>query len=123
MKVVLYCRVASDDQLSLDMQEISLREYADYSGFEVVGCIKDNGVSGLQNDRSIQDIITLTERRSADAVLCRDVSRLSRDPIRFAEIYLEFKKRGKAVECLHSYGEIYLAIEEYLNIRSKKARA
>ena len=39
MKVVLYCRVASDDQLSLDMQEISLREYADYSGFEVVGCI------------------------------------------------------------------------------------
>ena len=79
-KVVLYCRVASNDQTNnnLNIQEQSLRNYAEAQDYEVVEVIKETG-SGANLDRpGINKIFEMASHHKIDMVMAKNINRYGR---------------------------------------------
>lgn len=80
-RVALYCRVASADQLALEMQRDSLVSYAVDSGFEkdTFKIYTDNGYSGLNFDRpAFSEMERDIGAGIIGAVIVLDISRIGR---------------------------------------------
>lgn len=78
-KVCIYCRVAQEDQASLDFQVKQLTDFAKQKGLEIVKVIAEMG-SGLKLEREgLYKITKIAKAKQADMILTRDVSRISRD--------------------------------------------
>ncbi len=86
MKAIGYVRVSTEDQaregISLDNQESKIRAYADLDGFELLGVIKDEGISGKTMDRlGMNKINIMIEAGEIEAVIVYKLDRLSRKTI------------------------------------------
>ena len=97
MKVWLYARLSrdEDDEMnSLNNQRQIVREYAEKMDYEVVGESFDDNVSGMTFDRDgIRKIAEQVEKKTIDAVLVKDMSRLGRHKTDTA-VFIEYLRRN-----------------------------
>ena len=97
MKVWLYARLSrdEDDEMnSLNNQRQIVREYAEKMDYEVVGESFDDNVSGMTFDREgIRKIAEQVEKKTIDAVLVKDMSRLGRHKTDTA-VFIEYLRRN-----------------------------
>jgi len=94
MKCLAYLRRSkkSDGKaVSLEAQEVSVRAYATTQGFTVVTVIRDDGISGGDNER-FKRIYSMLLHNDARAVLCYHVDRFSRD---MAGFFAELRRYSK----------------------------
>ena len=85
-KLVGYCRVSTDNQKeegTIEIQENSLKKYADKNGYELVKIFEDNGISGgseLENRPGLAELFSYTENnKEIEEVLIFKLDRLARD--------------------------------------------
>ena len=85
-KLVGYCRVSTDNQKeegTIEIQENSLKKYADKNGYELVKIFEDNGISGgseLENRPGLAELFSYTENnKEIEGVLIFKLDRLARD--------------------------------------------
>lgn len=82
-RVVLYCRVATQNQIDdapLEGQSDRLRQYAGDNSLEVIGEVHAYE-KGLTMDRpGWYNVLSLAAREKADAVLVTELGRVARDP-------------------------------------------
>ncbi len=98
MRVALYCRISTDEDLqrySLLNQEASLRRYAEERGWEISGVFVDR-VSGSKDKRpGLSRILESLSIGDADAVVVTEQDRLSRlDEIPWALLKQTFRDSG-----------------------------
>lgn len=91
MKIILYCRVSTSDQI-LDHQVTQARA----AGFVIDEVVSDNGVSGVSTrlvernqGKRLFDLL-----RSGDVLVVRWIDRLGRNYADVTEVIREFIKRG-----------------------------
>jgi len=101
MKAIGYIRVSTEDQaregISLDNQESKIKVYADLNGFELVGVIKDEGISGKTMHRpGMNQINSMIEAAEIDAVIVYKLDRLSRKTIDILNTLDEWEKKNIA---------------------------
>lgn len=80
-KVCIYCRVAQEDQIELDLQIENLENFAKEKGLEVVKIISETGSGNNLERKGLSEIMEVAKSKQIDMVLMRDVSRISRDTI------------------------------------------
>ena len=97
MKVVIYCRVATADQLALDTQEERLKRYAIARGYTIVEIVKEMLPGRFLDRPGIQRLQSLAMNRSMDAVITTDYSRISRSVIDAVSFAKEMRDCG--VDC------------------------
>ena len=82
MRVWLYYRLSRDEDKelnSLTNQKKILVDYCDANGYSIVGESFDDNVSGMHFEREgIERIYEEVEKKSIDAVVVKDLSRLGR---------------------------------------------
>ncbi|MBR6427453.1 MAG: recombinase family protein [Clostridia bacterium] len=113
MRVWLYCRLSRDEdrQLnSLNNQRRIVEEYANSKGYEIVGESSDDNVSGMHFDRGgIEKLQEEAERKTFDAVIVKDLSRLGRHKILTAMFIDNLKRLGirvlSATEGIDTFNE------------------
>src|SRR5262245_43758794 len=102
MRVVLYARVSSEDQVQkygLASQLAALRHLAATNRFEIAAEVRDEGISGTLEDRpGLHRVRELLQRGDADGVLIYDLSRLARDVVLCLRLLKEFKDLRAHVE-------------------------
>ena len=85
VKAAIYCRLSKDDanegpSASIQNQEELLRGYCEEQGWAVAAIYRDDGYSGLtQNRPGFQQMLSGIEKGLFDVVLTKDLSRLGRD--------------------------------------------
>ena len=78
LRVALYCRVAHQDEFSLEAQANLLRHYAEEAGYTIVGVMAEYG-SGLTLDRpALAEVTRAVCAGEVDAVLVKSISRIGR---------------------------------------------
>lgn len=103
MNVACYARVANADQLGLDHQVNTIREYANTCGHTVMAVIADNGVTGRENDTGLESILRLAKEGKITGVVCREPSRFSRDSYRLCKFQTTLCDLGVSILYLPPY--------------------
>jgi DNA invertase Pin-like site-specific DNA recombinase len=84
-KAVIYCRVSTEEQAetghSLETQEKFCRQFAQRSGYAVVGVYRDEGKSGTTLDRPAlrELLLRIQKNNSVQAVIVQETDRLARN--------------------------------------------
>lgn len=100
MKVLLYIRVASADQLVAAYQREELEHYAKDKGYEVAAVVAADGISGV-HAASIMDFLLIeAKHQGINTILTRDTTRISRDAYSFMKIEKQFRENGIRFEYL-----------------------
>lgn len=108
MQTVIYCRVSSQQQLSLgfsiENQQDRALAYCLYKGFQNPQIIIDGAKSGkrMKNRDGIQEIIKLVETKQVDNIIVYSLSRIGRNAIETLT-FIELLKKHKVI--LHSITE------------------
>ena len=109
VQVVIYCRTAHDDGISLAMQERELRHFAQGKGWNVKAVYKEHG-SGLTLDRpKLQKAVRAVCTGDSHVLLVRKESCIVRD----SWLLQDF------VELLHSHGAVLLSASDRLIVSSR----
>lgn len=91
----LYMRLSRDDEsygdsVSIEMQRMILRQFAEENGFRIVDEYIDDGYSGTNFNRpAFQRMIEDIEAGKVNAVCTKDLSRFGREHV-MMDYYLEF---------------------------------
>jgi site-specific DNA recombinase len=106
-KAVLIARVSTDDQaengFSLAAQLDATRQYAEARGWEIAGEFVDDGVSGaipFADRPAGARAWAMLKSGAADALICQNVDRLSRDVVDLLVTIRELLRWGVEVHCL-----------------------
>lgn len=102
MKVAIYIRVASQDQISAELQEAAMRQYAEEEGYEVAAVFPLIGISGLNTRCYLEELIDMMNDMGISKVIARDPSRISRDPFQFFALDELFRKNSLELEYIPS---------------------
>ena len=97
IRVAIYCRVATADQLSLEAQKEYLRGYAKEHGYDRIGYYMDNGYSGLNYDRpAFSRLEADIQAGRVGAVIVRNVDRIGRNVLETTHWIEQLRKKGVA---------------------------
>lgn len=100
-KVYVYCRVANENQAEIEYQRKTINNYCENKGLKVSECFCDNGISGLQYDRSgLSKMLNVMQKD--DIIVIKDIARLSRN---FGQ-YMHFEER------INNVGATLVAIDK-----------
>ena len=95
-RAAIYCRLSKDDDLdgesaSIANQRDMLEKYCEKQGWEVVAVYQDDGYTGLNMERpDLKRMLKAIERRQANLVITKDLSRLGRNYIEVGRLTEEF---------------------------------
>lgn len=80
MRAGIYCRVASEDDLAMDLQEQALREYAVRNHYRNLRFYRDNGYSGLRFDgrSGFEKLCEDIRAGEIGTVIVKDLARIGR---------------------------------------------
>lgn len=86
MKTILYIRVSTtqqvNDGISLEAQEQRLIQYCEFNGLDVVGILKDEGLSGSNANREgYRKLMDMVKTKEIDAVAVYSLSRFARNTV------------------------------------------
>lgn len=96
----IYCRVSTEEQAdkgySLETQEKLCREFAERSGYRVLGVYRDEGKSATNLDRAaLQELLSrCTKENNVTAVIIQETDRLARNTKDHLTIKAILKKAG-----------------------------
>jgi DNA invertase Pin-like site-specific DNA recombinase len=97
-KTALYCRLAQASDLTIEMQERLLREYAEENGCVSLSSYIDNGASGLTLDRpAMSRLLSDIREGIIDTVVVKDISRIARGLSLLLQFFSEAQKYGVKV--------------------------
>ena len=103
-----YIRVSTEEQsregVSLEMQTVKIRQYAELNDMELTAILEDAGVSGktIKARAGVQAVLAMVKARKVDAVIVYKLDRLARNTIQCLEMAQLMDKTGVA---LHSISE------------------
>lgn len=105
LRVVGYLRVSTDEQaasgLGLASQERAIRDAATRHGWQVVGLVRDEGVSGKDLDRpGIRELLALAGSDGADAIAVAKLDRLTRSLVGLSDLMDWAQRHGLALVAL-----------------------
>ena len=100
MKVAIYIRVATADQVSIDFQQGAMKQYAKDKGYDVAVVFPLVGVTGAETLPYIEELEQTMIEQDIKKVLACNPSRISRDPFLFMVIDEMFRKSGIELEYL-----------------------
>lgn len=100
MKVFIYIRVATADQLATTHQRKELERYAKEKGYEVAATVAVDGISGIHTESIMNFLLNEAKRQGINTILTYDISRISRDVISFMKIEKQFSENGIRFEYL-----------------------
>jgi len=107
-RAVGYIRVSTEEQsregISLEMQAVKIRQYAELNDLNLMEIIEDAGISGksVKARPGIQKALSMVKARNTDAVIVYKLDRLARNTIECLEMA---KLMDKAEVALHSISE------------------
>lgn len=99
-RAVAYCRVSKDEQaegLSLDVQEASLRDYAQQKGWGVVAALREHHTSTTLDRPELNRVFDMARRGQFDVLLIAKQDRLGRDSKQYYWAVYELEKAGVQV--------------------------
>ena len=105
-KAVIYTRVSTLNNQTVDNQLKVLREVAEKKGFEVVQELSDKGISGAKGRderEGFNELIKGAIRKDYDIILCWDISRLGRS-LKHLVSFLEDIQSAKCDLYIHQSG-------------------
>ena len=112
-RAAIYCRLSKDDDLdgesaSIANQRDMLENYCEKQGWEVVAVYQDDGYTGLNMERpDLKRMLKAIERRQANLVITKDLSRLGRNYLQTGFLIEDFFPRhGVPVDGLLPVGNI-----------------
>ena len=92
-KVCVYCRVANENQVDMELQQKAVQDYCEDKGLKIYAYFCDNGVSGLKYDREgLSKLFNVIQ--SGDIVVIKNVARLSRNIKQYMHFEEQIKKVG-----------------------------
>ena len=97
MKVVIYCRVGSSTQLTLeelDNQEEYLKEYCEKHSYEVIKVFKERINGDRQPGPELQKVMKMISKKEAEGIVVKDLSRINRDMYKFFSFETFLKENG-----------------------------
>ena len=105
MRVLLYCRVSTEEQaisgLGLEAQRQALVAECERRGWTIVREITDEGFSAKDMRRpGVQEAIRALEAGEADALVVSKLDRLSRSMVDFSDLLARARKDGWALVAL-----------------------
>lgn len=95
-RAAIYCRLSKDDDLdgesaSIANQRDMLENYCEKQGWEVVAVYQDDGYTGLNMERpDLKRMLKAIERRQANLVITKDLSRLGRNYLQTGFVYTKY---------------------------------
>ena len=98
-RAAIYCRLSKDDDLdgesaSIANQRDMLENYCEKQGWEVVAVYQDDGYTGLNMERpDLKRMLKAIERRQANLVITKDLSRLGRNYLQTGFLIEDFFPR------------------------------
>ena len=98
-RAAIYCRLSKDDDLdgesaSIANQRAMLETYCEKQGWEVVAVYQDDGYTGLNMERpDLKRMLKAIERRQANLVITKDLSRLGRNYLQTGFLIEDFFPR------------------------------
>ena len=98
-RAAIYCRLSKDDDLdgesaSIANQRDMLESYCEKQGWEVVAVYQDDGYTGLNMERpDLKRMLKAIERRQANLVITKDLSRLGRNYLQTGTLIEDFFPR------------------------------
>ena len=98
-RAAIYCRLSKDDDLdgesaSIANQRDMLETYCEKQGWEVVAVYQDDGYTGLNMERpDLKRMLKAIERRQANLVITKDLSRLGRNYLQTGFLIEDFFPR------------------------------
>lgn len=79
LKVAIYCRVGTAEQLETNKQESEIQKYCKQQGYEIFRSYKDNGYSANDKTRpSYNLMLEDLKQKRFDMIITSDISRLCR---------------------------------------------
>lgn len=79
-RVAIYCRVATESQLSIDAQKARLTRFTLSKGYSQITCYEDNGASGLTFDRpGFRRMEADIQAGKIDVIVVKDASKVGRE--------------------------------------------
>lgn len=120
-KAWLYCRIASEDTLALEMQEQHLREYACQRGWRVVGISTDQHTGTSLFRPGLVELSKAVAAGEMDMVLVFNLSRLCRSTEDAALYWSFLRKHGVDLYSI-SEGKVDLSVNSTVCEILKKIR-
>jgi len=103
-KVAIYCRVARLDEEEIKKQEAELRVYAESKGLKNVTLYSDNGYGGVDFNRpAFSEMERDIEAERINMIICRDLSRISRNYSNNADWFDKIKRKGVSFYGIRDY--------------------
>lgn len=100
LRAFLYCRVAHNDGVTLDLQAAELRRFAEQTGFTIAGEAAEYG-GGLTLDRAaLKEVTQAVTNGKVDVVLVKNVTRIARDMWRLQEYIDLLAAHGVSLYCV-----------------------
>lgn len=109
MRAYLYCRVAHDDGISLELQKTDLLHFAEKKGLVIVGVAVEHAGGWTLNRCALNEVSQAVCSGQVDMVLAKSCSRISRD----------FGKLQKYVSFLGEHGTALCCMQEQLMFRGE----
>lgn len=109
MKVFLYIRVPTADQLSITEQRSVLEEYAKERHDEVAAIYVGIDVSDINPDTVMNELLQEAIQQDIGLILVRDAGKISRDVMTYLKIQRLFAEREIQIESLYCDHLAYFA--------------
>jgi Site-specific recombinases, DNA invertase Pin homologs len=111
LRAIGYIRVSSEGQVtnghSLPDQEKRVKEYAKYRGFDLLGILQDDGISGADNGREgFRQLRKLVKDRAVGAVILNSLERISRDLLALVVLERFLRENGVELHITDTNGEL-----------------
>jgi DNA invertase Pin-like site-specific DNA recombinase len=99
LRVLGYARVSTEEQsasgLGIAAQETAIRQAAERGGWDLLGIVRDEGVSGKDLDRpGIRDLLARVGAEQVDALAVAKLDRLTRSLVGLADL-MDWAKRNR----------------------------
>ncbi len=100
MKACIYCRVACNDGLNLEMQNKELQHYAKNNGYTVVGIYAECGSGLTLNRPKLWEATDWILSNKAEVLIMKSIDRISRDWQKTQNYIDLFTKQGGKILCV-----------------------
>jgi len=106
MRAIGYIRVSTEDQarkgVSLDNQEDKIRAYAELKDLELVGIVKDAGISAKNLNRlGVQNVLKMARQKEVEAIIVYKLDRMFWSTVDALETTRKFDRWGIAFHSIH----------------------
>lgn len=101
ISAAIYCRVATADQLSLDLQEQRVCDYAKAKSYEISSITKEAYKGSTMKRPGIQRVLDDAKDGKIDILLMLGISRLGRNTVEVIRAVHQLEKYGVEVETVH----------------------